>query len=488
MAKAGRLVSKQGMWICILALVILLETKLIMDRLHGSARKGEQKSQSALPYSLTPISSAVFDTREDELNQGPSGSRYTQGGLQRNAERKSGPGEKEPSAIVSRSTPARDLYIIFVTDCSAYQRWFAFVVFNSARLAGEHSPITWLRTGCAPGQHGNDIEAAVKLYPHAQIIDMLPKHDKSGHNFVLEMGVPIAMQEYLKTSKAPRDDEVLAFIDADMIFLSPLRLDDLETRGILARNRKLRKNTDGSLVGNKTGISAHYLLPGGLGSPFIMTVRDWRTLLPAWKFTRDGNNWGVDQVAFINAAAKVGIKFNIFDHLMVAAPNTMPAGWDLIRRALTNAAANVCATREFGVQYGVNHLPTFLHVVMPWSESDSEGIQWGFSKYQVPPGFRSRPKTDGILDCRMPFFAEPPASLQHSDRIQGYVICTIIHSLNSMLLNYKKVVCQGTFNTARTLRMTVPLNFTNFLVDGASSAAPYGADTKYVRACTRLRC
>jgi len=480
-------VSKEGLWVCMLASVILFEVKLLMERLHKSPGNEEQRFQVALPPHQT-ISSAVVDAGEDMSSDVRSGSASTRGGLQKN-----GPPAPANVPVNKVPAPSRDLYIIFVTDCSVYQRWFAFSVWNSARIAGQTSPITWIRTGCKPGQRDNDKATAVELYPHADIIDMLPNDGKSGHTFVLEMGVPIAMTQYLNTSRAPRDDEVLAFIDADMIFLSPLRLDDLETRGIPAKKRKVRKNADGSLVGNKIGISAHYLLPGGLGSPFIMTVRDWRTLLPAWKFTRDGNRWGVDQIAFIDAAAKVGIYFNIYDHLMIAAPDTMPAGWDLVRGAIKRTASNVCATRQFGVQYGANHLPTnflptFMHVVLPWVETDGKGIKWGFSKYQVPPGFKSRPKTDGILDCRMPLFAEPPPSLLHSDRVEGWVICTVIHSLNSMLLNYKKVVCPGSFNTARSIKMTVPLDYTNILLDATLSDTPSGTDMMWIRKCTRLNC
>jgi len=229
MAKAGRIVSKEGLWVCMLASVILFEVKLLMERLHKSPGNEEQRFQVALPPHQT-ISSAVVDAGEDMSSDVRSGSASTRGGLQKN-----GPPAPANVPVNKVPAPSRDLYIIFVTDCSVYQRWFAFSVWNSARIAGQTSPITWIRTGCKPGQRDNDKATAVELYPRADIIDMLPNDGKSGHTFVLEMVVPIAMTQYLNTSRAPRDDEVLAFIDADMIFLSPLRLDDLETRGIPAK-------------------------------------------------------------------------------------------------------------------------------------------------------------------------------------------------------------------------------------------------------------
>jgi len=182
MAKAGRIVSKEGLWVCMLASVILFEVKLLMERLHKSPGNEEQRFQVALPPHQT-ISSAVVDAGEDMSSDVRSGSASTRGGLQKN-----GPPAPANVPVNKVPAPSRDLYIIFVTDCSVYQRWFAFSVWNSARIAGQTSPITWIRTGCKPGQRDNDKATAVELYPRADIIDMLPNDGKSGHTFVLEMG------------------------------------------------------------------------------------------------------------------------------------------------------------------------------------------------------------------------------------------------------------------------------------------------------------
>jgi len=313
---------------------------------------------------------------------------------------------------------------------------------------------------------------------------------KAGDDFVLQMGVPNAMGSFLNSSAAPHDDQVLAFIDVDMIFQSPLRLDDLERTGVLMEHGKVRKTKQGSFVGDKIGVAAHYLCCDNLGSPFIMTVRDWRILVPAWKFQRQDGGWGVDQVAFAVAAKKTGMHFNVFDHLMTSSLDTMPAAWDIVRAALRQDSGNVCLTRQFGVHGGVSRLPIFLHVVKPWVQKDADGKDWGFSKYQVPPGFKRQTNTDGIMECEYPFFAEPPPSLiqrNQQDAVNGWVLCTIIHSLNSMLLDYKKLTCPQGFNWARALKMDVPLAWTNSLLAGFDSGLN-ASKANWIKRCTLMQC
>jgi len=299
--------------------------------------------------------------------------------------------------------------------------------------------------------------------------------------------VPRALKTFLETSNTVSNDTVLALIEADMIFLSPLRVDNFKAQGLPMAGRKLIEKSN-SPVSSKVGSAAHYLCCDDLGPPYILSVRDWHELIPLWTQAGEGKGWGADQVAFAEATHKAGIEFNVFDHLMVSAPSTTDEGWKLVEDALSTPAGDVCATKKFGMQPGVSHLPTFMHVVQPWTFNGGSSESWGFSKYQVPPGWKRAQQTDGILECGMPMFAEPPTSLlasamDQTQKVNGWVVCTVLHSLNSMLLKYKQATCSKGFNQAMALKMKVPLEWTNLLLDAAIEGAPTGTDIAWLKRC-----
>jgi len=399
--------------------------------------------------------------------------------------------------LESRSTPrsTADLHLLFVTDCSAHQRWMAFNAFNSAGKAGQQGPITWLRSDCettsTPARRLDDSKTATTLYANARIVDI--SGGSSGSNFNLGFGVPRALHQFLQTAGSLSNETVLALVEADMIFLSQLRMDNLKTQGLPMPNRQLIEKS-GSFISPKVGVAAHYLCCDDLGPPYVLAVKDWRDLVPLWIRSGVGKGWGADQVVFAEAARAAGIHFNVFDHFMVSALSTTPAGWTLVQEALSTPAGDACATKKFGVQPGVSRLPTFMHVVKPWAFSSSDSESWGFSKYQVPPGYGHHPKEDGMLTCDMPIFAEPPSSLlgtnpaDKKEKLDGWAVCTIVHSLNSMLLNYKEATCPKGFNKATALKMTVPLNWTNILLDSAMERAPHGINMTWVKSCVDDNC
>jgi len=272
-------------------------------------------------------------------------------------------------------------------------------------------------------------------------------------------------------------------------FLKELRIDNLATHGLPAPGRKLK--LDGSsFVGRGVGVVSTYDCCGGLGPPYIFTVQSWREIVSHWNEVQSGSIWGADQEVFSIAASKADVHMNAFEHLMVMRSTATRPGWRLLEEAVKTPAADVCTTRSFGQQPGVPDMPVFFHIVQPWYVTTHASAGWGFSKYQVPPGWKkNRPQgTDGILDCRMPFFAEPPANLlqAHGPRkVESWIVCTIIHSLNSMLTKYKQVACPSGYNTAKALQMKVPLDWENILWDIGLSSAPNGTDATWLRNCAQ---
>lgn len=389
------------------------------------------------------------------------------------------------------SLQSYDFHLFFTTDCSAHQRWMALSVFTSAQRVGQTEPITWVRSGCKSNDDSKDGDLVKSLYPSARLAEVrVSSANGADHNFNMGFGVPKGVASYLEATQDVANTTVLALIEADMVFLSRLRLDDLETHGLPMPNQNFTKHGE-ALIGGKVAIAQHYQCCDNLGPPYILSMQGWRELAPIWgKMTAKGQGWGADQEAFAEAARKAEIKFNVFEHFMVSDRAVTGEAWPLVTEALKVPSGDVCSSKLVGVHPGVERLPTFMHIVRPWVVNTETQQAWGFSKYQVPPGWNVPQKTDGILECGMPLFAEPPENLLQTlpekDRESGWAICTIIHSLNSMLWQYKSSHCTDGFNTARALKMNVPLEWTNSLLDGAVEQAPKGTDIEWMKKCAKV--
>jgi len=179
----------------------------------------------------------------------------------------------------NRTVRNSGLHILFITDCSSHQRWMAFNVFNSASHAGQKDPITWLRSGCNGSRTDEDVKLARALFGNAKVEDV--HSDKWGSDFNLGFGIPKTLHSYFGSRASLDNDTVLALIEADMVFLKELRIDNLATHGLPAPGRKLK--LDGSsFVGRGVGVVSTYDCCGGLGPPYIFTVQSWREIVSHW--------------------------------------------------------------------------------------------------------------------------------------------------------------------------------------------------------------
>jgi hypothetical protein len=351
----------------------------------------------------------------------------------------------------------------------------------------QNDPITWIRAGCdvdgvdAKSSASRTAEVARKIYPKAGLVDV---SGKKMEDFNLGFGVPKALQSFFfdQVVNGYPDDAVAVLMEGDMIFL-----DRLTTNGLVS-------------VAGKHAIAQHYRCCDDLGPPYILTVKAWKELLPVWSnlaANHTSGGWGGDQVAFAEAARATGMKFKVYDNFMVSDKSDKESeGWSLVEEALQTSAGDVCKTGIVGKVPGVQRVPTFMHVVRPWSMIQGSE-HWGFSKYQVPPGHHHEAKTDGILGCGMPLFAEPPLTgsnllalpVGSEEQRSGWAVCTIIHSLNSMLETYKTAACPGGFNKAKAFKMKVPLDWSNELLPGWEQELPHGHDASFVQQCaTGLKC
>jgi len=251
-----------------------------------------------------------------------------------------------------------------------------------------------------------------------------------------------------------------------------------------------------SFVQGRVGVAQHYLCCEGIGAPYLLSAEAWRALTAEWENLRhssDGKDkgWGSEQIAFSTAAMNVGVKFNIFDHFMVSVPEISAAGEGIgwVKNAFVDRGlGNTCATGLVGeasladTNIEANPMPTFLHVVRPWG---IKRLGWLYSKYQIPPGWSKSDDTDGILECSMPLMAEPPQNLAQlaeteSEKLNAWGLCTITHSLNTMLQKFKSAKCQAGFNEARALKWKGA--WLNEILPGGTDGIP-ASSMSWVQAC-----
>lgn len=390
-------------------------------------------------------------------------------------------------------------HIITITDCSVHQKWMVHTFFSSAHAVGQDDPMTWVRANCPEQKNQTHDEERLlrSLYPKAELIDVQVKGPMPDKSWIK----PAAMQAFIDSKRGVPEETMVALTDPDMIFLTKFRTHDLANRSIPAHdNTKLSKGfsldptRDQPFVHGLVGVAQHYLCCEGIGAPYVLTAEAWRALTLEWEKLRLASGgkemgWGSEQNAFSIAAMNAGVKFHIYDHFMVSVPDSHAPGegngWvaSMIQRGL----GNTCATGLVGEaslldKSDANPMPTFLHVVRPW------GIQrmgWMYSKYQVPPGWSKSEDTDGILECSMPLLAEPPHNFEllaqgETEKLNAWGLCTITHSLNTMLRKFKTARCGVGFNSAPALKYKDA--WLNEILPGGTDAVP-DAGKAWVKNC-----
>jgi hypothetical protein len=373
--------------------------------------------------------------------------------------------------------------------------------FSSASEVGQNDPISWVRANCPDHkklERKREEELLKSIHPKAELLDFQvdgPMPDKSWIK-------PAAMKAFVDAHPTMPAETAVALTDPDMIFLTRFSIHDLGKRGIPANDTTrlsksfLETSTSESFVQGLTGVAQHYLCCEGIGAPYVLTAGAWRLLTKEWEKPRLASHgkdmgWGSEQIAFSTAAVRVGIKFTIFDHFMVSVPeiNAPGEGIGWIKSSLIDRGlGNTCVTGRIGEasllakDVEANPMPTFLHVVRPWGIAR---LGWMYSKYQIPPGWSHNEDTDGILECSMPLMAEPPKDLvelaaTETEKLNAWGLCSITHSLNSMLRKFKDAKCTAGFNSAPALKFKS--GWVNEILPGGLPAEI--ASQKWVKKCS----
>ena len=158
---------------------------------------------------------------------------------QEESQEKMQPKQQEGAANAAASAD-HNLHVIFSTDCTDYQNWQSITLFYSTLLVGQQGRVTRIASGCSDTEQTDLTSTYSKLFvehfrtPHSSQpghggltfrVHFTPdfKHDaKSGKKYAF-YNKPRGLQHWLANAvPAGPQDEVVALLDPDMIFLRPL--------------------------------------------------------------------------------------------------------------------------------------------------------------------------------------------------------------------------------------------------------------------------
>ena len=126
------------------------------------------------------------------------------------------------------------MHVVFSTDCSPYQDYQAEVVFHSAALVGQRSPITRIASGCDEARVAALRARYARLYPArfgAHFTPDFKRDERTGTEYHF-YNKPRGLLHWLEHGAPPAGDDaggdtdwrarLIAVIDPDFIFLRPL--------------------------------------------------------------------------------------------------------------------------------------------------------------------------------------------------------------------------------------------------------------------------
>ena len=189
----------------------------------------------------------------------------------------SGNGEEFNEA---KSTPEdEELHIIFNTGCNLFQHWQAQALMASAKAVGQRGWITRIVSGC--DYEDTELPDTTMLTHPVGMADtmVMPEGLKKSvfPRFRLHMtpvfegakdypwlNKPQSIEHWIKNAEPRATQRVVAIIDPDFLFVTPLMLDSTDDRVIFSGREEDRPHittnaTKGRPVGQQYGIGAQWV-------------------------------------------------------------------------------------------------------------------------------------------------------------------------------------------------------------------------------------
>lgn len=342
-----------------------------------------------------------------------------------------------------------NLYIIFSTDCSAFQEWQAYNLFFSALRARQPGIITRIASGCTDEQkkmtekwHNDHTAIMSKRFkiiftPKFSHVDVDNEtgdykyfNKPFGTKYFFENSSDFGWDKSSCQLTKAMDNDVVFLIDPDTLLLQPLTTDFSGTSVKFwkpfakdKRNPLSKKVAPGAMFGQTYGLgtkwmqfvnlagpkspahdvderTAQLLYP--VGPPYVGTANDMFKLANRWAelvraVHKEKPQLLSEMYAYQLAAADQKLPHGVVDSMMISSVETYGEAWDYIDALPSEEACQIGSSLDTS-RYP---LPTLLHYCQHYGVANVL-----FTKHGIPPNFFS---------CESPLLKEPAAEAMASE-------------------------------------------------------------------------
>mmetsp|Transcript_25596 Transcript_25596/g.55060 ORF Transcript_25596/g.55060 Transcript_25596/m.55060 type:complete len:535 (+) Transcript_25596:178-1782(+) len=386
-------------------------------------------------------------------------------------------------------------YMVFSTDCTAYQDWQALVFFYNAHKVQQPGHVIRIASACSEQQQEEIIkfhETTISKLSSKFSVHFTPDFSKvSGDNYKY-YNKPFGIQHWLEhgmkytENKDKLEDAIIMILDPDMILLRPLTYDFTDSNVLIHKSKKgapkIRKVMHGqpwaslyafgdgpfrsvdlkhvfanhtnspALRATKEEQSNNY--PGG--PPYMATGRDMHAIVASWTelVTRVHDVYQHllgEMFGWSLAAAHLGLPHTLAESFMISAVDIGSGeGWPLIDALKQDDICEYSTLKEKEDQ-----LPYVIHYCQNYWLG-----KWFVGKYRLDSDF---------LSCEKPLLLEPPKDIGSQydfyikpggkpygtkERLsktvvkrEQFIICQMIARLNDAATWFKDQTCEkGTAN------------------------------------------
>lgn len=386
-------------------------------------------------------------------------------------------------------------YMVFSTSCSPFQHWQALAFFHFAKKVKQPGNVTRLVSGCTP-EELVELEKyhAERIAPLSPSFSMHATPDYGAKNNQKYWNKPKGLLNFMEkalgfpeNAEAHKDD-IIMIVDPDMMLLRPITHEVGNIRTEWNGRKRTNNVVHGIPVAQKYAYGSAWLtsLNGNLsyvvgpkspalevsvkdaalyypaGPPYMATGSDMYAIANHWvKFLPRVHDifpgFMAEMHAYSVAAAHLKLPHQLADGFMVSDVS----GWD--GRAagqegfgfLDNTTrGDVCVPNKIPM----DQMPLVLHYCQRYSLG-----RWFFSKYKLREDF---------FTCEAPLLREPPPNLgeiydwnifpneidmldmstprkEHLIILHGWMLCTILYSLNEIAADVKKLNCGADANYSK---------------------------------------
>jgi hypothetical protein len=390
--------------------------------------------------------------------------------------------------------------VIFIsTDCKSFQSWQISLFLFTAKISGETSDIIRIVSGCSSPEDFITIQNMYTPYDNYYTYET-PDYSYYKKNNLTKRYSPLnraCALDYWVINFYNKNNfkyKYVAIYDSDFILTRAIKINTFSKNILYKTGTKNIKNvndvvTDGISVAQKYALGTTFMKykyifnntnsplekitideanEYSVGSPYILYINDFIKMTPYYCSTTkkildiDDNSWVTEMYGYILSIIHIGVKQTALENYIVSHPDTWGEATEWIDN-LTELE-NPCV--YYPEKLPVNLLPNIIHYCQTYKVKN-----WYWSKYIVPKN---------ILTCESDLFKEPPPSLwtdifeEYKNNItkiekkeivklndlkknmlkekrNTFFICSIIKSINRMLLDFKKNTCISGFNSSYTI-------------------------------------